>query len=822
MASNLKVGDSGEDIARLHDRLASHGIKVSAEDRKQRFFGPSTRAAVRDFQLAHGIDPSCEVCMATAARLEAQPAATAVASSSTISPTTAATTLVTGAAVIAGMGAVANPPFATVGVPGITGESPTDSEPTSFVVRGTVTVNTSDGQPFSGALVYAFEFDLRKEQWLGKAVTDERGQYLIRYGTKEFATGDVPLAPMPKLIVRAFAGDQQIGKDVTRPKSTRDEVVNFIVPAPVLSEWEKLFAGVIPLLAGQGEGDQMLPPWEINDSDLNFIAEETGLEREQIRLWALAFAVGRDTAIVMQSAGVISAPGMAMHALPDSAIVDGLSTFAIFYGWFRLGIPTEPVPLWATPTETLLATLSTAITQGIVPSNIGADLGSMRAQIEQIKLDRVLQTPTLGTTTSLGDLLATLPALLNLDQQRAIAAAVTELRPDDLELVKRIAGIPGFDGDAVGVARTLRLGALTGAHVPLVEALQHRLQFAEEPEGTLRPLAMLRRDEWHDLVYTHGTPNDSAITLVAYADALAASVELQYPTAALAAHVTTGRRLAQQPLLADVGTFLRDNPDFDIVKANLNVLEEQAELGGVAEPKQLVAGLRALQRMHVLNASWEETATLLDNDLYSPQQLLATGPGQLTALLDGQLAPERITALYRQAETLQSTTLAVFTAAFSPLSGPQVLPHQYPIAVDGREINPDDLGGLGPITIQPQPFPDDDGTGSPVELVGWKDVLASGSGYDPTKYLTPYGEIVPSEIGPVIFPPPLKYSPHAERAIADQPTLQALFGNQDACACGHCNSVLSPAAYFVDVLQFIKNAGILDGLLKRRPGPARH
>ena len=58
-------------------------------------------------------------------------------------------------------------------------------------------------------------------------------------------------------------------------------------------------------------------------------------------------------------------------------------------------------------------------------------------------------------------------------------------------------------------------------------------------------------------------------------------------------------------------------------------------------------------------------------------------------------------------------------------------------------------------------------------------------------------------------------------ALDHQPTLQALFGAQDACACGHCNSVLSPAAYFVDVLQFIKNAlpnnELLDRLLLRRP-----
>jgi hypothetical protein len=35
------------------------------------------------------------------------------------------------------------------------------------------------------------------------------------------------------------------------------------------------------------------------------------------------------------------------------------------------------------------------------------------------------------------------------------------------------------------------------------------------------------------------------------------------------------------------------------------------------------------------------------------------------------------------------------------------------------------------------------------------------------------------------------------------PTMESLFGSQDYCECEHCQSVLSPAAYLVDLLQFI-------------------
>ena len=39
--------------------------------------------------------------------------------------------------------------------------------------------------------------------------------------------------------------------------------------------------------------------------------------------------------------------------------------------------------------------------------------------------------------------------------------------------------------------------------------------------------------------------------------------------------------------------------------------------------------------------------------------------------------------------------------------------------------------------------------------------------------------------------------------IKQFPTMESLFGSMDFCACDHCRSVLSPAAYLVDLLQFI-------------------
>jgi len=672
-----------------------------------------------------------------------------------------------------------------------------------FVVRGTV--KTADGNPINGALVRAFDRDLRKDQLVGKARTTNRGEYVIRFGPAKFALGDIPSPSAPKLIVRAFFRDQQIGDDVSRPNSSREEVVDFRIPAPPVSEWEKLSTGVIPLLEGQGKNDRFLPPWEVNDDDLGFIAEETRLEREQIRLWALAFAAGRNLATVTPPTPEPSRAARSGHHLFASS---EQSLFAIFYGWFRLGLPNESATLWTTPTEKLLATLNTAIVQNIVPASLGADQAGLRKWIGQNQADRALEAPVPGTTTRLSDLLATLPTSLNVDQQRAIATAIAELRPEDPGLVKRISDLPDFDGEAIPVARALRLGALTAGHLPLAHALQRRSEIANEHEGTLRPLAALRRDDWLDLAYTHGTPEGTTFTPAAYADALATMIERQHPHDALVANLVPGRRLVQRPALTNVAAFLQANPSFDIGTANLSILADQAELGDITEPGeigQLVDGLRSLQRLHLIGASWDETATLLEHNIQSPNQLLAAGPSQLTTLLDGVLAPGRTTALYHEAEDLHATTFAAFTAIMSPLSGPLVLPGLDPDE-GNREINPDDFGGVSP-SLPPKPIPDDDSAGS-VDVKKWKDVLANHAGRrDPKHFLTPHGELIPIEIAPA-FPvdPQPTFGPSG--APDRNPTLRALFGDQDSCTCRHCNSVLGPAAYFVDVLQFIKNAGL--------------
>jgi hypothetical protein len=52
---------------------------------------------------------------------------------------------------------------------------------------------------------------------------------------------------------------------------------------------------------------------------------------------------------------------------------------------------------------------------------------------------------------------------------------------------------------------------------------------------------------------------------------------------------------------------------------------------------------------------------LFENNVSSPSDILAAGPTQLTALLEGQIPAQRVAELYGQVEDLHNNTLAGFT-----------------------------------------------------------------------------------------------------------------------------------------------------------------
>jgi Neuraminidase-like domain len=97
-------------------------------------------------------------------------------------------------------------------------------------------------------------------------------------------------------------------------------------------------------------------------------------------------------------------------------------------------------------------------------------------------------------------------------------------------------------------------------------------------------------------------------------------------------------------------------------------------------------------------------------------------------------------------------------------------------------------------------------------------VLSVATEYLKGRVTPTLGGAVPVQFG---FPPPAGTPPPS---VVAYPTLEGLFGSLDYCSCSECSSILSPAAYFVDLLHFIDqpapSAGLenpQDVLFERRP-----
>ena len=441
----LTTGDSGDDVARLHERLKLHGLEVSPEERERRFFGPSTRAAVSGFQKIHGIEPSGEVQESTADRLSSQPLAAGaippnpeLASARLVIPGAGGTPSVSRSARSApivpvpfaplesrpavGGGTANKPPvlqpiIATI-KPGESGPQVANLQDalSLLVERGRLTLDDPavkeklllaeglkrDRQSFgdSGTLylvrifqaqqqlnvtgevdtptaaaterylarvgradgdhdcrarpghssrqadpicsVRAFDQDLRKQQLLGTATTDTAGRYEIHYRRAQFARAERGTA---ELIVRAFRDDsaeEPLAESQVRINVGDDATVDLTVPAPAVSEWERIRDAVLPLLDGQGESDdQPLPPGELNDRDIDFIVDETGLDREHVRLWVLAARTAHDETFLGLTPSAPNLLRARVNTTPASAAVDDAMEFIAFYGWFRQGLPTD-------------------------------------------------------------------------------------------------------------------------------------------------------------------------------------------------------------------------------------------------------------------------------------------------------------------------------------------------------------------------------------------------------------------------------------------------------------------------------------------------
>ncbi len=590
-----------------------------------------------------------------------------------------------------------------------------DGSDTSFKVSGHVT--RADGTPLAGAPLSAADRDLREEQPLGETTSDANGYYEISYTSNKFSRAEKGTAD---LIVRVFdTNNKKLAESPIQFNVPAQVVVDLQVPAATaqLSEFEQLTQDAAADIAS-------ILPEDLTEDDLNFLAGDTGWDRQKLSWW-------RDAA--KSAVQVTASPAVSTHVLVTDTPAAGPLSPAVFYGWFRQKMPTDLAALWGNTTRQLIDALNAALRSRIIPQEIGKQLDAIANEIDRQRAASSLKSAGAGARPSLGDVLATMPTPLDPNKQVLVAHAAFENPKLDSRFSDSLKKAGLNDEEVGSVLVTLKLGQFTGQNAELIRPLQALRKDATQ--GTLAFLANLTPADWSQLVYKNISAPAPIEQLDGTSVGLERQIETLHPTEVIAARL-------QQKLFNPVGypsdevqKFLSSQSDFDIVASNVT---DFLSSKGIADNAVLKAGLQRLQRVVRVSAGWQEAQVMLERSLDSPIKIVQLGREGFQAAVGSSIDESRSDVIYSASYQAFANTMAI-------------------ASVYSGYLNPGQIQVIQGLT---QASPD---------------------------------------------------------TLKRYPELRTLFGDLDTCACDHCASVLSPAAYLVDLLKFVSDAGASGPLVERRP-----
>lgn len=640
-------------------------------------------------------------------------------------------------------------------------ELPEAVAPADFTVFGKVT-----GLPATGAfLVRAFDKDMRNEQPLGDCVPGSGGSYEIHYQRALFARAEKASADV---IVRVFDGTKALNLDrkgVTFNVPSRFEHDVTVVPDQAVSEYDRYVAEVDPLREG-------VPVAQFTEDDLDFLAGETGLDRLFLSWLNLAAR-------------------LALAGVPPEA----------FYGWFREGLPTELATLAQTDIVKALAKAGVpTLRQGLLDAIDAAIIpAALRGQVEAI----LTAMPIPGR-----DAMVT---VFTPQAAAALGERVGKVNEVDNTLVAQLVQRQTLAADAalnVGLAVTLNNLRVS----PSDAVVKFSALTFDHPAGhTLecpRDLAALSVDDWKDGLTKAGAQVPNGMSLDAYAAQLVQAVASAFQTDALLYAVTDtrpfaaawralapatpegARALLDRARSAHLAHAERDEatPHLMAVHRLMNLhpgFPLRDKLVAAATPEAAVAEVQAavnwVRDIHQLNLSTPAAAgvDLLAVD-YLPESESLKNVKFGTAPAD---VKDQVVATFKTYQRVHATTGDAVASVALAAQG-------YSTAASLSQAHASEIVAKTGLTFDAAAACKVNATRlSDAAAISWfalhdnaRDNLVFGDG-----------------IGPGL---PSGFLQQIE-GYAD------MFGSIDRCACDPCFSVLSPAAYFVDLMRYIETK-ILD------------
>lgn len=810
---NLRAGMVGEDVASLHRELVELGYQIPDSEIGDGIFGVGTAGAVAAFQTTRGLLDTAVVDAGTAEALSR--AHRRLSEETVISPPAAGSGHGEGQQPEETSGPAAGPPadpdvvlvhraLEAIGVEvadaerdahlagpstreavarlqslvGLVPSGEVDPATVTMaraalerlrVAGGTVaggwlvdgTVHGPDGLPLEGATVVAHRRELRGSTEVGRDTTGHSGRFRVTYQAPD-RDRSAPVPPGLQFDVLDTAGTL-LHRSPVHHRLPRQAQVLLAVGGPGR-------AGPVEYAAlGRTLGQRLgqLRPEELLENehhrDISFLADDTGLDRESIAFYSVASRLADTTGL----------PAELFYALfrqqvPADAAVAVLATTGDGADLDRNAARMLDAVLAASP-EARARAVDEAVAAGTIRADYAQRAGADLARLSTLALDTALQHSHGMGKTPMATVLSA--AGIPPAQQQRFIARYTAIAGPTRGFWRGLAGSDEFTREEVGALRfATDVGRVTRGHLPLVEILLE-MRTQGRIKGT-RDLARLTAEDWKAMVrserngQTVGIPanltaQDEEQAEAAYAFLLERRFELMHPTVAFSARLAEDVSSPLPARDAVVG-FLDANPTFSLRLTNVDRLlaDRPGALSG-ADRAAVRESLLTCQRLLKLADRYAVARPLLADRIHSAQQIYAMGRTRFLRTYGDH--PDVGTAQAARVYGLAEQTYAMSLSVVMNLSAPLV-------------------------------------------------------GVDPSAVAPAHPQAPPAE-----QPPAPPEGGVALPALEEFPNLQTLFGSLDMCACAHCRSVLSPAAYLVDMLQFLGRRQVdgtttaRDVLFARRP-----
>ncbi len=418
----------------------------------------------------------------------------------------------------------------------------------------------------------------------------------------------------------------------------------------------------------------------------------------------------------------------------------------LFYACFRQNLPMTLSDLAKVVEEDITQAILRSIDENIIGQEWSDLAAEMKNKLEQHVVKQILVGNSYSDKATLNDIFE----LLNIgpDHASQIMQRYVQYKDNHKAFWDGLRADADLSIYADDLDKALRIAALSQHHMPAIRVI-FQDPGVQQMNG-IHGLAKWNSSEWINIVQQIGSAPDT----IPGTGNEQLSNYAEFMESTLKRVFPTTRLLTDltnSPRYADseIGTFLNLRPDFQFGRDN--IADAVAQLGDeIRDTDKLTNELYRLKRLDSVapKDSRVEVTTALDGSFESARDITLLGKTAFMRRFGNGMGGEEIASkVYAKAQQIAATTLN--------------------LAVQYRESQ----SGILPYVMK------NDGSNEEVSAEANNKSIKLNS---------------------------------KSSQKSDVPTLEELFGNLNFCACKHCRSVYSPAAYLVDLLQFLKAQYIID------------